>query len=63
MRLSQWIKSRRARRRLAALEQYEALSEAERAEIDELRTQHSPERGMSFGAPRIADREMMWPDR
>jgi hypothetical protein len=32
------------------------------AEVDELRAEHSSGRGMSFGAPGIADREMKWPD-
>jgi hypothetical protein len=63
MRLYERIKSRRARRRLAELEQRATLSAAERAEIDALRTKHSAGRGMSFGAPGISDRDMMWPDR
>jgi hypothetical protein len=39
------------------------LSAAERAEVDERRDEHSAGRGMSLGAPKNADREMMWPDR
>jgi hypothetical protein len=45
------------------LDQYARLSADERAEVDELRDEHSAGRGMSFGAPKMADREMMWPDR
>lgn len=45
--------SRRARRRLAEIEQYETLSAAERAEVDQLRDEHSARRGMSFGSPKI----------
>jgi hypothetical protein len=44
------------------LDQYATLSADERAEVDELRAEHSSGRGMSFGAPGIADREMKWPD-
>lgn len=57
------IKRWRARRRQAMLDQYATLSADERAEVDELRSEHSSGRGMSFGAPGIADREMKWPDR
>lgn len=45
------------------LDQYATLSADERAEVDELRSEHSSGRGMSFGAPGTADREMKWPDR
>jgi hypothetical protein len=57
------IKGWRARRRQATLDQYATLSAEERAEIDELRDEHSAGRGMSFGAPKMADRDMKWPDR
>jgi hypothetical protein len=57
------IKRRRERRKQATLEQYETLSADERAQVDELRDEHSAGRGMSFGAPKMADREMMRPDR
>lgn len=45
------------------LDRYSTLSADERAEVDELRDEHSAGRGMSFGAPKMADREMNWPDR
>jgi hypothetical protein len=57
------IKRWRAQRRQAMLDQYATLSADERAEVDELRDEHSAGRGMSFGAPKMADREMNWPDR
>jgi hypothetical protein len=57
------IKRWRARRRQATLDQYTTLSAEERAEVDELRDEHSAGRGMSFGAGNMADREMKWPDR
>jgi hypothetical protein len=57
------IKRWRARRRQATLDQYATLSAEERAKIDELRDEHGPGRGMSFGARNMADREMTWPDR
>ena len=57
------IKRWRARRRQAILDEYATLSADERAEVDELRDEHSAGRGMSFGVPTMADREMMWPDR
>jgi hypothetical protein len=57
------IKRWRAQRKQASLEQYETLSASERAQVDELRDEHSAGRGMSFGAPKMADREMKWPDR
>jgi hypothetical protein len=57
------IKRLRARHRQAMLDQHARLSADERAEVDELRDEHSAGRGMSFGAPKMADREMMWPDR
>ena len=63
MRLYERIKSWRARRTLAELEQRATLSAAERAEIDALLTEHSAGRGMSFGAPSTSDRDMKWPDR
>jgi len=58
-RINRW----RARRKQATLDRYAALSGEERAEVDELRDEHSPGRGMSFAAPKMADREMKWPDR
>ena len=63
MSLYQWIKRWREQRKEATLEQYETLSANERAQVDELRDGHGPGRGVSFGAPKLADREMMWPDR
>jgi hypothetical protein len=45
------------------IDQYATLSAEERAEVDQLRGEHSAGRGMSFGAPNMADREMKWPDR
>jgi hypothetical protein len=57
------IKRWREQRKQATLEQYETLSANERAQVDDLRDEHSAGRGMSFGAPKMADREMMWPDR
>jgi len=57
------IKRWRARRRQAMLDEYATLSADEQAEVDELRDEHSAGRGMSFGVPTMADREMMWPDR
>jgi hypothetical protein len=45
------------------LDQYATLSADERAGVDELRDEHSAGRAMSFGAPKIAGREMKWPDR
>jgi hypothetical protein len=58
-RINRW----RARRRQAMLDQYATLSADERAEVDDLRDEHSAGRAMSFGAPNMADREMKWPDR
>jgi hypothetical protein len=57
------IKRWREQRRQATLGQYETLSASEREQVDELRDEHSAGRGMSFGAPKMADREMMGPDR
>jgi hypothetical protein len=57
------IKRWRAQRRQAKLEQYETLSAAERAEVDKLREEHGAARGIGYGAPGMADREMKWPDR
>ena len=63
MSLFERIKRWREQRKQATLEQYETLSANERAQVDELRAEHNAGRGMSFGAPKIADREMKWPDR
>ena len=57
------IKRWREQRKEAALEQYETLSAEERAQVDELRDEHSPGRGVSFGTPKMADREMTESDR
>jgi hypothetical protein len=57
------IKRWREDRKQATLERYETLSEDERVQVDELRNEHNAGRGMSFGAPKMADREMMRPDR
>ena len=57
------IKRWRTRRKEAMIDQYATLSAEERAEVDQLRGEHSAGRGMSFGTPNMADREMKWPDR
>jgi len=57
------IKRWRARRREAMLDEYATLSPEERAELDHLREQQSPVRGVAYGAPKISDREFMSPDR
>ena len=63
MSLFERIKRWREQRRQATLGHYETLSASERAQVDELRDEHSAGRGMSFGAPKMADREMMLPER
>jgi len=63
MSLYERIKRWRLRRKRATLDQYATLSPAERAEVDQLRDEHNAARGVSFGVPTIADREMKWPDR
>jgi hypothetical protein len=57
------IKRWRARRKAALLDEYATLSPEERAEIDQLREQQNAARGITYGAPKISDREFMSPDR
>ena len=58
-RIKRWL----ARRREATLDEYATLSPEERAEVDELREQQNPARGLAYGAPKISDREFKSPDR
>jgi hypothetical protein len=63
MSIYQRIKRWRARRKEALLDEYGTLSPEERAEVDQLREQQNPARGVTYGAPKISDREFMRPDR
>ena len=57
------IKRWRARRKEALLDEYATLSPEERSHVDQLRKQQNPARGVTYGAPKISDREFKSPDR